>query len=118
MAQFYPVQQCGSPMMQQAPGPFPGGNMMPQHSPDGSQFSGSGAATPTLCVPGGSPCWQQAHPSQAQQSPFPMPLSPPHDLMQPCAPSQPQQAPQQQQAYFEMMPDGGQASQGQMAALG
>jgi pentatricopeptide repeat protein len=108
MSQFIAVQPSGVPMMQQSPG-----NMLPDGScfaqGQGQNCSGSGAATPTNCAPGGSPCWQ-GQPAQNQQSPWGMPLSPPHDLVQPCAPSQPQQA------FFQQMPDAGQASNGQMPA--
>lgn len=49
-----------------------------------------------------NPSWQ-GQPTDHQQSPFPMPLSPPHDLAQSCTPSQPQQ-----EAYFQLMTNNGQ----------
>merc|ERR1719472_308976 len=59
-----------------------------------------------------NPSWQVQQPD-SQQSPFPMPLSPPHDLAQSCTPSQqPQQS--QQQAYFEFMPNNVQGANVQM----
>lgn len=110
MPQLYSVQPSGVPMMPQGGATPTMGNMMP----DGSCV-GSGAATPTSCMPGGSPTSWQCQSSQPQQSPFPMPLSPPHDLAQPCAPT----GSQPQQAFFQVMPEsGGQASNGQMCNMG
>jgi len=108
MPQVYSVQPSGVSMLPQGGATPTMGSMMP----DGSCV-GSGAATPTSCIPGGSPTSWQCQPAQPQQSPFPMPLSPPHDLVQPCAPGQPQQA------YFQVMSEpGGQASSGQMGNMG
>jgi len=97
MAQFYPVQAQG-PMMQPAPGIMPG-NMMQVPSPMNSMPQGN-------ATPGGVNQSWPGQPSAPQQSPFPMPLSPPHDLAQSCAPSQPQQG----QAFFDTMPNSGQVS--------
>lgn len=69
--------------------------MMQVPMPNGVGFASGGA----------SPSWQ-GQPADTQQSPFPMPLSPPHDLAQSCTPSQ------QQQAYFQVMPDNGQGGTG------
>jgi len=111
MPQFYSAQPTGVPMMQQPHGSYGHGNMQAPNC------VGSGAATPTSCAPGGaSPSWP-GQPTQPQQSPFPMPLSGPVDLMQPCVP----QASHPQQAYFELMPgqqDAGQSSNGQMTSMG
>jgi pentatricopeptide repeat protein len=103
--QFYQM-----PMPQGVAGTMPAmspamGNMMPPQN--------MGGASPISLAPGGPLLAWQGQPAETQQSPFPMPLSPPHDLAQNCAPGQsvPQQP--QQRAYFEMMPDSGQAVVGQ-----
>lgn len=90
--QFYQPQVANS---------MPGNMMLMQPS--------SGGATPTSFAPGGPSLTWQGQPADSQQSPFPMPLSSPHDLPQQGAPAQPQQ-----RAYFEFMPEGGQTpGQGQ-----
>jgi len=112
MAQFYSVQ-TSVPMMQPAPGSMPGtpvnqmGNMIQVSNPAmNGMMQSDGNATP-----GGAHQAWSAQPMAPQQSPFPMPLSAPHDLAQSCAPSQ------SQQAFFEMMPGGGQVSNGAEAGL-
>jgi len=124
---FFTMQQQGAPQMMQQQSPMNGsmpqqpqmmqpssGDMtcgMPQHQPQMMQPS-SGAVTSAPFNAGPNLCWQQSQNAPGQQSPFPMPLSPPHDLAHSCAPSQPQQSmPQQQpqqQAYFDFMPGSGQ----------
>merc|ERR1719162_2796655 len=95
-AQFYQVPVTSSAQ----------GNMMMQTS--------SAGAVPTSFAPGGPNLTWQGQPSDSQQSPFPMPLSSPHDLAQQCAPTHPQQG-----AYFEFMPEGGQTpGQGQAGSAG
>jgi len=85
-----PAGMPGTPMMQQQDNHM----QMP-----GGGFSGPGGfgGSPTSYAVGGSNAWQY-QPVDHQQSPFPMPLSPPHDLAQSCAPSQPNQA------FFQQMP--------------
>lgn len=119
--QFFSV-----PMGQPAQGPMPGMNQMMQQQPDNQMqmpnggFSGPGGfgGSPTSYALGTSPsAWQGGQLAGQQQSPFPMPLSPPHDLAQSCA--QPSQA---QQAFFETMPSmpqgNGQAANGSGAGVG
>jgi pentatricopeptide repeat protein len=97
-------QYCTVPTAQGAPGagqgdtPHPDSRYLACHMqvPNGA---GPGGGSPmSYGVIGQCPPGQTG---EAQQSPFPMPLSPPHDLAQNCTPSQPQQA------YFEFMPDNG-----------
>jgi pentatricopeptide repeat protein len=124
--QFFPV-----PVANSAPGTMPGmahlGSMVqasgpamtstqPDMGPCMNQVpmaNGGFGGSPTSFI-GSNPIWQYQPQQQQQQSPFPMPLSPPHDLAQSCATIQPQQQPQQQQqAFFEVMSDNGQARGGQ-----
>jgi len=119
--QFFSV-----PMGQSQQGPMNGMAPMMQQQPDNQMqmsiagFSGPGGfgGSPTSYALGTSPsAWQGGQLAGQQQSPFPMPLSPPHDLAQSCA--QPSQA---QQAFFETMPSmpqgNGQAANGSGAGVG
>jgi len=108
MQQFFAV-----PMGQSTPG-----NMMQQQTDNQMHMANGGfsgpngfGGSPTSYAPGAPSAWQ-CQPVDAQQSPFPMPLSPPHDLAQSCAPSQPNQA------FFEMMAANGQVGNGQVAGVG
>lgn len=105
-------QQVGTyclplPAMQPAPGSLPSmpsamPNMMNASTVGGNDTPHPNSISCMNQMPNcANPSWQQA---ESQHSPFPMPLSPPHDLAQSCTPSQPQQ-----QAYFQMMPTNGQA---------
>jgi len=109
MPQYFSV-----PMTQHAPQNFNGttgvGSMMPPMAGmncmpqvDGSPSMGQMqySVAPTAFAPG-----------VPQQSPFPMPLSSPVDMQAGCTPVH------SQQAFFEMMPDGGQAVNAPMTGIG
>lgn len=89
MSQFY-ANQATAPMMQPTPGMT---NMMQAPNQNGNVTPG-----------GANQCWPGQLSVPQQSSPFPMPLSSPHDLAQNSAPSQPQQG----QAFFQVMPGNGQ----------
>jgi len=89
------------------------GHPMPPPVQPAGMAQGAGGASPASFGPVGNNQAWQGRQSEIQQSPFPMPLSPPHDLAQHCTPSQ--QPQQSQQAYFEFMPNNVQGANVQMS---
>lgn len=99
MPQFYQPSQ--STMSGMAPAMGTVVHATTPHPDSGNYSFAPGAAGPN---------WQ-GQPADSQQSPFPMPLSPPHDLHAQSAATAGQVS-QPQQAYFQFMPDNGQGGAG------
>jgi len=110
MPQGAPDMQAGMGNMMQAPQAT---DPMQQQQMQVPNNVGPAGSPSSFIVGSTSPAWQ-GQPAQPQQSPFPMPLSPPHDLAQNLTPGHGQQQQcQARQAFFEFMPENAQGATGQ-----